>query len=101
MASTRAPSPGPSVRCEGRPAAAGRAVVGTSVGAIPQIIESESSGLIVQPDDVEAFATAIDKVDPQWGVNGPQRVAHLDPVIHGQFVRRLCDNLYAQRTRLA
>ena len=82
-------------------AAAGRAVVGTSVGAIPQIIESESSGLIVQPDDVEAFATAIDKVDPQWGVNGPQRVAHLDPVIHGQFVRQLCDNLYAQRTRLA
>ncbi len=82
-------------------AAAGRAVVGTSVGAIPQIIESESSGLIVQPDDVEAFATALDKVDPQWGVNGPQRVAHLDPVIHGQFVRQLCDDLYAHRTRFA
>ena len=42
--------------------AAGCAVIGTSVGGIPDIIENERSGLLVPPNDAAAAAAAIDKL---------------------------------------
>jgi glycosyltransferase involved in cell wall biosynthesis len=42
--------------------AAGCAVIGTSVGGIPDIIEHEKTGLIVPPDDVQAATKAITRV---------------------------------------
>ena len=74
-------------------AAAGRAVVGTSVGGIPLVVESGRSGLIVEPGNVDALHEALTEVNPDWGVNGPALVAHLGSTSHGQFVRQLCDNL--------
>ncbi|MEC8828519.1 MAG: glycosyltransferase [Actinomycetota bacterium] len=74
-------------------AAAGRAVVGSSVGGIPVVVESGVSGLLVEPGDVHSLAKALAEVDPSWGANGPERVAHLDVKSHGSCVRQLCDNL--------
>lgn len=42
--------------------AAGCAVIGTSVGGIPDIIEHERTGLIVPPNDVESAVKAIRRV---------------------------------------
>ncbi len=74
-------------------AAAGRVVVGSSVGGIPIAVESGVSGILVEPDDVEALAKALVEVDPDWGTKGPARVSHLDVKSHGSFIRQLCDNL--------
>ncbi|MEC9354455.1 MAG: glycosyltransferase, partial [Candidatus Thermoplasmatota archaeon] len=74
-------------------AAAGRAVVGSAVGGIPVVVESGVSGLLVEPGDVHSLAKALAEVDPSWGANGPERVAHLDVKSHGSCVRQLCDNL--------
>jgi glycosyltransferase involved in cell wall biosynthesis len=74
-------------------AAAGRAVVGSAVGGIPVVVEPGVSGLLVEPGDVDALATALKTVDPDWGANGPALVSHLDAKTHGRFVRQTCDNL--------
>jgi glycosyltransferase involved in cell wall biosynthesis len=76
-------------------AAAGRAVVGSAVGGIPVVIKTGVSGLLVEPGDVHALATALETVDPDWGANGPALVSHLDVKTHGRFVRQMCDNLTA------
>jgi glycosyltransferase involved in cell wall biosynthesis len=39
--------------------AAGRAVVATSVGGVPDVVEEGETGLLVPPGDVEAFAAAL------------------------------------------
>jgi glycosyltransferase involved in cell wall biosynthesis len=39
--------------------AAGRAVIATSVGAVPKVVAHEKTGLLVPPGDVEALAAAI------------------------------------------
>ena len=75
--------------------AAGRAVVASAVGGIPLIVKPGVSGLLVQPGDVNALAAALEEVDPQWGANGPDSVAHLGFQPHGEFVKRLCDSLTA------
>lgn len=74
-------------------AAASRAVVGSSVGALPTIVQPGVSGLLVMPGDVAGLARAIKDVDPAWGENGPRLVSHLGPSSHGHFVRQLCDDL--------
>ncbi len=74
-------------------AAAGRAVVGTSVGGIPNLVRTGVSGLLVAPADVDALAAAIKEVDPDWGVEGPAHVAHLSPREHGVFLRQICEDL--------
>jgi hypothetical protein len=56
-------------------------------------VKSGVSGLLVEPEDVDALAEALKDVDPDWGANGPGLVAHLDVKSHGRFVRQLCDNL--------
>ncbi len=42
--------------------AAGRPVVATSVGGIPDAVEHERTGLLVPPRDVEALANALDRL---------------------------------------
>ena len=74
-------------------AAAGRAVVGTSVGGIPSVVRPGESGLLVPPGDVEALANAIKEVDPEWGANGPQLVAGLGVENHGRYLRQVYDDL--------
>ncbi len=73
--------------------AAGRVVVGSSVGGIPSLVQSGLSGLLVAPEDVEGFATALQEVDPEWGKNGPELVSHLGVEPHGRFVRQMYDDL--------
>lgn len=52
-------------RTEGSPRAlleamaAGRPIVATKVGGVPEIVEDGSSGLLVEPDDPEGMASAI------------------------------------------
>lgn len=41
------------------PMLAGRAVIGTRIGGIPEQIENEKTGLLVPPDDPHSLATAI------------------------------------------
>ena len=55
-------------------------VVATSVGAIPEIIQSGKSGLIIPPKDPQAAAKAIRTIlessilGPELGIQGHQRV---------------------------
>ena len=74
-------------------AAAGRAVVGSSVGGLPNIVDSGKSGLLVEPDDVNALCTALKEVDPNWGLHGPDTVLNLSLREHGDFLRQICDDL--------
>lgn len=61
--------------------AAGRPVVGTSVGGLSELIEDGVTGYLISPDDSAAFATALIKVlrDPQgaaiMGQQGRKRVS--------------------------
>ncbi len=73
--------------------AAGRAVVATTVGALPDFVDHGVSGLLVEPNDAEAFAHALNLIDPEWGSRGPSRVVGLGSEAHGAYVRRLCEDL--------
>jgi rhamnosyl/mannosyltransferase len=42
--------------------ASGRPVIGTNIGGISQIIEQESTGLLISPGDSEALATSIERI---------------------------------------
>ena len=74
-------------------AAAGRAVVGSAVGALPTLVHHGRSGLIVEPGNVPALATALREIDPGWGVNGPNIIAHLGFEQHSSVVRQIYDDL--------
>ena len=73
--------------------AAGRAIIATKVGAMPQIVEDEISGLLVEPENVGALYEALISVDPTWGSEGPSKVVGLGIDAHGQRVRRVCEDL--------
>lgn len=59
--------------------AAGRAVVGTRVGGLPDLVTDGVTGTLVAPDDVVALAAALRATDPALGANGPPAVAWLRP----------------------
>ena len=74
-------------------AAAGRAVVATRVGAHSQIVADGISGLLIEPGDVDALKQALLDIDPQWGINGPQRVAPYKADEHGGRLKEICESL--------
>ena len=59
-----------------------RPVVASAIGAIPELVEHEVSGLLVPPGDADALCDAVDRalIDakaPGWGEVGRERVAGL------------------------
>jgi glycosyltransferase involved in cell wall biosynthesis len=62
--------------------AAGKAIVATAVGGIPELIEHERQGLLVPPDDADALAQAVLRLlrdrtlAAQLGASGRCRVQH-------------------------
>lgn len=74
--------------------AAGRVVVATKVGAMPQIIDDGVSGLLVDPGNADDLYRALLQVEPSWGAQGPSRVLGLGSDAHGQRVRQLCEDLF-------
>ena len=74
-------------------AASARAVVGTRVGALPQLIDDGISGLLVEPQNVEALAEALTSINPAWGHHGPSKITELGMESHGHQVRQLCEKL--------
>jgi glycosyltransferase involved in cell wall biosynthesis len=65
-----------------------RPVVASRIGAVPELIEHEVTGLLVTPDDPRAWLEATRRAlaDPaatQWGLTGRERVrARCDPARH-------------------
>jgi len=65
-----------------------RPVVASHIGAIPELVEPEVTGLLVPPGDASALATAVSRVlaDPaaaRWGEAGRARVLEMgDPARH-------------------
>jgi glycosyltransferase involved in cell wall biosynthesis len=60
-------------------------VVATRVGGVPEVVADEETGLIVEPDDVEGLAAALDRVAgddalrERFGRAGATRIAeHFD-----------------------
>lgn len=74
-------------------AAAGRAVVATKVGAMPQIVEDGVSGRLVEPENAEAIRQALVSVDPMWGYQASLRVTEMGIDAHGRQLRKLCEDL--------
>jgi len=55
--------------------AAGRPVITTAVGAIPEIVEDRVTGLVVPPGDEAALASAIERVLVEPSLRGKSRLA--------------------------
>lgn len=62
-------------------AAAGRAVVASSVGGLPSIVREGTTGTLVPPGDVAALAAALIATDPALGRHGPGAVEWLRPAV--------------------
>ena len=74
-------------------AACGRAVVGTRVGGLPELIEHKVSGLLVEADDEDELSEAIGSVELNWGSAGPERVVWLSKERHAQYLISLYSRL--------
>jgi len=70
-------------------AMSGRAVIGSRVGGIPDVIRHGVSGLIVEPDDISSLTHAIQIVDINWGSVAPKNVLHLGLAEHGNFLKNI------------
>ena len=91
--------------------AAGRAVVASRVGGVPELIGHEENGLLVAPDDVPALTQALTRLAgdvalrARLGQNGAQRVRAFDwDAIAAQYLDlyRAAQHSHAQRqTRAA
>lgn len=67
--------------------AAGRAVVSTDVGGLPELVDDGVTGRLVPPQDAEALARALLEglgdatgADPQWGRAGWERARRVFPL---------------------
>jgi glycosyltransferase involved in cell wall biosynthesis len=67
-------------------AMSGRAVIGSRVGGIPDVIRHGVSGLIVEPDDIDGLIHAIQTIDISWGLVAPKNVVHLEAGGHSSFL---------------
>ena len=74
-------------------AAMERTVVGTTVGGIPTVVQDGVSGMLVEPEDVEALKDALRTADPLMGRAGPPLVEQLSVQNHGLRIRQLCEDL--------
>ncbi len=54
--------------------ASSRAVIGSSVGGIPLMLEDNKNGILVKPGDIEDLKRALLAIDPRMGVLGPDSV---------------------------
>ena len=70
-------------------AASGRAVIGSRVGAIPNLIVDGVSGLLVEPDNVLELAMALKRIDTKWGLAGKENIRDLRGEKHGIVLRDL------------
>ncbi len=70
-----------------------RAVVGTTVGAIPSIVKHGVSGLLVEPENVLDLQRSIQNIDPQMGLRGPEQVADLTGLNHARQLQQICEDL--------
>jgi glycosyltransferase involved in cell wall biosynthesis len=73
----------------------GVAVISTPVGAIPEVVISERTGLLVSPGDVEALAHAIERVitdsELRRALGDAARQAHAESYQLDLYVRRLAE----------
>jgi glycosyltransferase involved in cell wall biosynthesis len=70
-------------------AASSRAVIGSRVGGLPQVIDHEVSGLLIEPGNVDELFGALGKININWGLLGPKQVAHLTSENHAIFLRQI------------
>jgi len=68
--------------------ASSRAVIGSSVGGIPLMLENKKNGILVKPGDVEDLKHALLAIDPKMGVLGPDSVKLFAADKHIQFLRK-------------
>ena len=77
--------------------AAGRPVVASAIGGLPDLVEDGVNGLLVPPGDSDALRCAIEKLlaDPAkrkaMGVQARQRAAHFTPELLVQRMERIYD----------
>ena len=77
-------------------AAAARAVIGTRVGGIPQVVSHGVSGLLIEPDDVLELKDALETIRVEWGLAGPRCVKNLGEKFHADYLIDLYENGLAQ-----
>ena len=70
-------------------AAASRAVIGTRVGGIPEVVNDGVSGLIIEPDSVSELKEALEIIDIEWGLAGPEYIQSLGTVFHADYLTKL------------
>jgi glycosyltransferase involved in cell wall biosynthesis len=76
---------------------AGRAVVATSVGAIPDVVVPDRTGVLVPPGDLEALVSAIERLaaDPAARANLGRRARelYLDHYTEDRCIERMAELL--------